>query len=530
MRNEPSPLPRRNFLTQCAAASLAAGVVPPAAAAGDDPTLATPRKSEAELARSVDELLQLLDPRLHYRRTPVPPEKNAWPVWAEAHQAYVRPPEQEEFRREFDEFLYHGAIPSKTFLERVAGWVRQNERCRQVIEAGTARGQLELPRASRGVRLPMAPDETDAMRDLCRLLAVASRVSLLAGDVDAALEAAFAAIAMGALQLRAECLIVDLLIAKANLSLGIRGAFQAAMSELATADQRKRAIAGLAQAEVQPAEVAAAYRVELCRWFLPTLANYPDEADPETLARHYAAELLDVGDTGQAPNAAQLREAERFRRDLAAVLADHPHPFDKQATVRLAGELYLSHIDTLARPWLETRQTQLDALVKELSVWPEAVSPFDVIGAAYSEESREPGVPAGKLRSAKAALRKIDNVFGKHLVDLATGTLDVPTLHYHQAVVAAVQLRIALRTLETEHGHLPNDLSELVSKGLLPAVPRDPFDGQPFKYSAARRALWCVGREGKNRGELPESEDPEFPRNEDSELTWRVTGPKASGR
>lgn len=522
MTDEPHSLPRRNFLTQCAAASLTAGVASPTAAAGESPALATPRKSEAELARSVDELIQLLDPRLHYRRTPVPPEKNAWPVWAEAHQAYVRPPEEEEFRQGFDEFLCHGATPSKAFLERVAGWVRQNERCRQLIQAGTTRGQLELPRASRGVRLPMAPDETDAMRDLCRLLAIASRVSLLAGDIDAALEAAFAAIAMGALQLRAECLIVDLLIAKANFSLGIRGAFQAAMSELATADQRKRAIAGLAQAEVQPADVAAAYRVEICRWFLPTLADYPDSTDPETLARHYAAELLDAGGTGQAPNAAQLREAERFRRDLAAVLADHAHPFDKQATVRLAGELYLSHIDSLDRPWLDCRHTQLDGLIEEISVWPREIDPSGVIMVAYLDEPPEPGLPAGKLRTAKAALRKIDNVFGKHLVDQATGTMDVPTLHFQQAVVAAVQLRSALRIFEVEHGRLPGDLNELVTAGLLPALPRDPFDGQPFKYSAARRALWCVGRDGKNRGELPEREDPEFPRNEDSELTWRV--------
>lgn len=525
MGHDSGRLPRRNFLTQCAAASLAAGVVPPTAAADENPTLETPRKSEAELARSVDALLQLLDPRLHYRRTPVPPERNAWPVWAEAHQAYVPPPGQNGVHRPFDEFLHYGGAPSKALLARITAWVRQNERCRQLIEAGIARGQLELPRASRGARLPMAMDETDAMRDLSGLLTIASRVSLLAGDVDAALEAGMAAIAMGRLQLHAECLLVDLLIATSNLNRGIRAVFHAAMNDRASADQRKRAIAALAGAEITPADFAAAYRVELCRWFLPTLAGYPDEPDPEKLTSHYAAELLDVGDTGQAPNAAQLRAAERFRRDLATVLTDHPRPFNKQDTVRLANDLHLSYVDSLSRPWLTRGNSRLEQLIQELSAWPTELSGDGVVVAGMMDDEPEPAIPAGKLRAAKAALRKIDNVFGKYLVDQATGTMDVPTLHFQQAGVAAAQLRIALRMYEATHGRLPTELRALVAEGLPPAVPRDPFDGQSFKYSAERRVLWCVGRDGANQGKLPEHEDPEFPRSEDSDLTWRVVRP-----
>jgi glycine betaine transporter len=48
----------------------------------------------------------------------------------------------------------------------------------------------------------MAPDETHAMRDFSTLLTVASRVRLLAGDIEAALDAALAAIGMGVLQIR----------------------------------------------------------------------------------------------------------------------------------------------------------------------------------------------------------------------------------------------------------------------------------------------------------------------------------------
>jgi hypothetical protein len=523
MNDDLPSLPRRDFLSQCAAASLAASIAPSAAAAatGDETIVAAPRKSEADLGRAVDDLFKLIDPRLHYRRVPVAPENNAWPIWAEARQFFVPLPADEEFRGAFDEFLHQGATPSKAFLERISGWVRQNKRCRELIEAGTARGQLELPRSGRGVRLPMAPDETDAMRDFSTLLTVASRVRFLAGDVEGALDAALAALAMGVLQLHAECLIVDLLVASANISRGIRNAVKAALHEKATAIQQKRAIAGISRAAFTPESIAAAYRVEFCRWFLPTLAGYPDTPDFESVARHYAAELLDVGDTGAPPSAAQVREAERFRRDLAALLAGHPRPFDKQATVHLAGKLYLSHNDSLALPWRNRRQTQLDGLVKEFSAWPEEVSPDDVIVAGLWDDPPKPAIEPAKLRTANAALRKIDNVFGKHLVEQATGTMDSLYVPSHQSVVAAAQLRIALRMFEVEHGNLPARLAELSEQGFLPVFPLDPFDGQPFKYSADRRVLWCIGRDGRNDGQLG-NQDQEAWLSEDSRLTWRL--------
>ena len=55
--------------------------------------------------------------------------------------------------------------------------------------------------------------------------------------------------------------------------------------------------------------------------------------------------------------------------------------------------------------------------------------------------------------------------------------------------------------------HLPATLEALVPD-YLPAVPRDPFDGQPFRYSAEKRIVYSVGEnltddggdEGRERG------------------------------
>ena len=43
-------------------------------------------------------------------------------------------------------------------------------------------------------------------------------------------------------------------------------------------------------------------------------------------------------------------------------------------------------------------------------------------------------------------------------------------------------------------GNLPETLQALVPD-YLPAVPRDPFDGQPFRYSTERRIIYSVGED-----------------------------------
>jgi hypothetical protein len=72
------------------------------------------------------------------------------------------------------------------------------------------------------------------------------------------------------------------------------------------------------------------------------------------------------------------------------------------------------------------------------------------------------------------------------------------------------------------HGRLPSALDSLVETKLLGAVPTDPFDGNPFRYSRERRVVWSVGQEGKNRGIVSQQDDPMNPFDEDFELTWRV--------
>jgi hypothetical protein len=82
---------------------------------------------------------------------------------------------------------------------------------------------------------------------------------------------------------------------------------------------------------------------------------------------------------------------------------------------------------------------------------------------------------------------------------------------------------MALHLFERKNGEFPATLDALVRSKLLSQIPNDPFDGKPFKYSADRRVIWCVGDEGKNEGDVPEKQDPDSPFDEDLALTWRIS-------
>ena len=60
-------------------------------------------------------------------------------------------------------------------------------------------------------------------------------------------------------------------------------------------------------------------------------------------------------------------------------------------------------------------------------------------------------------------------------------------------------LALALRVCEEDRGTLPATPDELVPRWL-PAVPRDPYDGRPFRYDRGRRLAYSVGRNRRDDG------------------------------
>jgi len=88
------------------------------------------------------------------------------------------------------------------------------------------------------------------------------------------------------------------------------------------------------------------------------------------------------------------------------------------------------------------------------------------------------------------------NIVGKIL--LATITIDYKRLCLEKCTVeshlAAARLVVAIRRYELAHdGKMPENLQALVP-AYLAAVPDDPFDGKPFRYSPEKKIVYSVGK------------------------------------
>lgn len=526
MPEEPTPYRRRAFLGQFAAIPLAASMASAGGAVAADGQAAPafpwkkPERPEADLVREVEALLRLVDPKVRHRRVPVAAEKNAWPLWKQAGQLPVAEPEDGEFEEAVDRLLDQQQEVTGRGRQRIDDWVARNEACRKLVDEGIARGAVEYPRAAKSVRLSLPMEEMNLVRRLARVKAITARVWISQGNTQAAAKEASSILKMATMLIRAESLLVDYLVATTILGIGIGAVYRTAMARDASEEQARAAIDSLAAAKTTSEDLHRAYRVELCRWFLPSIARFPDKATPAELS---ACHFMD-GMSDFQPGERQLRELQRCIEELATLLEGHPKPLDKEATVRLASDLHVRWLEQADRPWLKRDRNLSEPLRKELAVWPAEACSYPWAMAEFMDDADRPArLSKEELRRAGKALQAVENVFGKYLVEQAAPTtlrLSVPELC--QARLEAARIRIALRLYEKRNGRLPGRLDALVQDGELPAVPRDPYDGEPFRFAPERRVLWCVGPEGANRGIIPDRQDPKEPFDEDVALTWQI--------
>ena len=86
------------------------------------------------------------------------------------------------------------------------------------------------------------------------------------------------------------------------------------------------------------------------------------------------------------------------------------------------------------------------------------------------------------------------NLVGKALIAAKSPAIKsaVRTRCLLECDCAGLRLAIACQRYERKTGRLPEKLDDLVP-AFIEAVPADPFDGQPLRYSRARRIVWAVG-------------------------------------
>ncbi len=90
-----------------------------------------------------------------------------------------------------------------------------------------------------------------------------------------------------------------------------------------------------------------------------------------------------------------------------------------------------------------------------------------------------------------------------------------------QSRLDALRLIGACRIYELRHGRLPDTLDTLVP-ALLREVPRDPFDGQPFRYLPREAVVYCVGRDSQDSTQSTVNASSSRPRRRTDDLVFKI--------
>lgn len=94
-----------------------------------------------------------------------------------------------------------------------------------------------------------------------------------------------------------------------------------------------------------------------------------------------------------------------------------------------------------------------------------------------------------------------ENAIGKILHDMSAASLTNVSIRKceEDLLVAATQALLAIKAFKNDTNAYPTSLSELVPT-YLSALPQDPFDGKPLKYSSEKNILYSVGKNMEDNG------------------------------
>ena len=317
-------------------------------------------------------------------------------------------------------------------------WVAANAECLAQVQRGTecAVCQVPVPPSFFGAEFPYL----NPWLKIGRLLAVRSRQARLDGRWAAAAADALATARMGGLVLGSAESMIHYLVGAAIAGEGFEQILALATDPAVPAEELRTLAAELDALGPYDAGLALALKAE----------------------SRAAADLVDGFATGRIDwlDLASFGNEERdFRKRLLGAVMRSPYFFRPQATLRAVREKYRQAIRDAALPYAQ---------------------------ADLAEESRFGQSAAQLLRP-----NSMGEFFRRMVIVPVHLTLEKKCRA--ESLLAGAKLAAACNRFVRDQGRWPETLAELVPE-YLSAVPRDPFDGAPFRYSAEKGLVWAVGQ------------------------------------
>ena len=515
----------------------------------DQPVSAGAPGVEQSIDSQIAEAVAKIDPSLLYERVTIPEEQNAFPLWAEAMERLVPLEGAEErarrlkrwreevgdrlgklYGREFKPspgLLNYSAVHSygmgRTELEeffsglrradapqegetarKFVEWLDRNQEAFDLIDAGIARGRLQLPELQHS-----APDTyySSTVIDIALIRTAKARVLALAGDFDGAARELLAVQRMGELLAEGEGGIGS--FGDIWIIFGLCASDLIWLSGRANVPQDvlERLIAGLPPLSRLGEAYAQSLRINLTKVWIPSIRETLKADDPElrrSLPDGTGKWGLDFpGEAGAA-----------FAADFKHMQLDLIDPTE---TLGMLSRYYAEFIRNATGTW----KGRLKGLDAELKQWRKSwEEPYK---AALESVRQVLADDRAVTEDERARLAEtMNNAMGRSLlvVDLPAMNTFLASCFRFRAEREATRAVIALRLYEIRHGELPATLAELVEDNILKAVPRDFFSDGELLYSRERRSVWSVGPDETDDGGDPGDADLPLARRKDE--VWRI--------
>lgn len=400
-------------------------------------------------------------PDLSIARSELPAAENAYAYFAEAMEALYWPWGDEAFK---SAYMRRETIAAEQLREIFA----RNEETIELIRQGLACGACQFPRWSR-------PEDLDLRAlqwfDMARMLALQSRENQRAGKAAEAVDMCVTLLGFGSLLQRNAELFLAHAWGMTALQIGSTRAQELAGDAMVTGGDLER----LAEA-------------------LSRIGPF-DDGLIRTIKGEYAYHCAVIDQTRSTALSIEGLDWSRYGAQMLGwrLLERSRYSFAPGATKRVIGELARQMIANTPRCYAEIERIDADALLglggrKSPRIWAR-----NAIGIDFGLQ-----------------FLQLENLFDMKSLD--------------ETNLAATRLIVALHRYRRDRGRFPDDLQALVP-GYLDAVPRDPYDGRPFRYARDKGVVYAVGENlTDDGGDAEEGKKRRFHQRND--LVYPITKPE----
>lgn len=428
-------------------------------------------------------LRELIPEKLREQRQPLADEQNAWVLWKQATEKYVRPSVEQD-KAMMEALKDENVFPSGDNALALTEWFQKNEPALGLLDASLKYERAQFPIYDEKQPVP----EFTGLRALARLKCLKAKQLAATGKFEQAVEEIAGTERLAELMLNGDGPVIHGLVGIAIDNLANGTAVWLARQNEITDSILQRLLNSLPQQANEGALAVNAYQAELSQLLIPLIFSF-HAPTPEGVAEKIVNVFPFFGDNEP--------EYQKKLKALKKLIASHPQPLDINDTVKLTAGFLLRITHDCECPWVE-RDLELEKDIKALKhLSPSWIGVLGIINLQQSDTTENID-----LDKWKKQWRSESNPVGKLLLGLCMPAFNGTSVAFRRmaATRAATATIIGLRLFLLRKGTLPENLDELVAQKILKAVPRDPFSNAAIRYSKEKQLVWSVGEDGVDNG------------------------------